>query len=99
MEKNRKIDFSIGIFDEISEAIREKIKKESNNCELYGLGVYTDDVIIKEYMTYPTKNIEERMKLVKELEGVDFVFPVNNTDVKEVKKIIEQACIEILKNR
>lgn len=99
MEKNKKIDFLIGIFDEISEAIKEKIKKQANNCELYGLGVYTDEVVIEKYMTYPVNKIEERMKLAKQLEGVDFVFPVNNTEAKELKKIVEQACIEILKNR
>lgn len=99
MEKRRKIDFSIGIFDEISDGIKEKIKKEADKCELYGLGVYTDEVVIEEYMTYPVKTIEERMKLAKQLEGVDFVFPVNKSDAKEVKKIVEQACIERLKNR
>lgn len=99
MEKIKKIDFSIGIFDEISDDIKEKIKKEASDCELYGLGIYTDEVVIEEYMTYPLKNIEERMKIAKQLEGVDFVFQVNKIDAKEVRKIVEQACIEILKNR
>lgn len=97
MEKNRKIDFSIGIFDEISETIKEKIKEESNNCELYGVGVYTDKIVIEEYMTYPVRKLEERMKLVKQLEGVDFVFSIDNTDTKEIRKIVEQACMDILK--
>ena len=97
MEKNRKIDFSIGIFDEISENIKEKIKQESSNCEFYGVGVYTDEVVINEYMTYPTRKIEERMQLVKQIEGVDFVFQVNTTDAKEIKRIVEKECIEILK--
>ena len=56
-------------------------------------------MVIEKYMTYPVNKIEERMKLAKQLEGVDFVFPVNNTEAKELKKIVEQACIEILKNR
>lgn len=99
MDKNRKIDFSIGIFDEISEAIKEKIKRESDNCELYGLGVYTDEIVIEEYKTYPRRKIEERMDLVKKLEGVDFVFSVNTTDTKEMKQIVEQACIEAIKNK
>ena len=99
MEKSKKIDFSIGIFDQISETIKERIKKESDECELYGLGIYTDEVIIQEYMTYPTKTLEERMEIAKQLEGVDFVFSINSTDVKEVKKIVEQACIEVLKNK
>lgn len=99
MEKNRKIDFSIGIFDQVSENIKEKIKNESKNCELYGIGVYTDEIVIQEYKTYPVKKFEDRMELAKQLEGVDFVFKVNNTDVKELKKIVEQACIKILNNK
>lgn len=99
MNKQRKIDFSIGIFDKISDVIIEKIKREAEKCELYGVGVYTDEIVLKEYMTYPVNTIEQRMKLAKQIEGVNFVFEVNNTDAKEVKKIIEQACIEVLKNK
>lgn len=99
MEKSKKIDFSIGIFDQISETIKDRIKKDSEKCELYGVGIYTDEVVVQEYMTYPTKKLKERMKVAKELEGVDFVFSINNTEVKELKKIVEQACIEILKNK
>ena len=99
MKKNKKVDFSIGIFDEISETIKDKIKKESDNCEIYGLGVYTDEIIIQEYMTYPVKKIEERIKRAKELDVVDFVFTVNTTDTKEIKKIVEKAFIEAIKNK
>ena len=99
MDKQRKIDFLLGIFDEVSETIKEKIKRESDNCEVYGLGVYTDEVVIEQYMTCPSKNIQERIESAKQIEGVDFVFPVNSTEAKEVKKIVEQACIEILKNK
>ena len=99
MDKQRKIDFSIGIFDKITDGIIEKIKREAEKCELYGVGVYTDEIIIKEYMTYPVNTTEQRMKLVRQIEGVDFVFKLNNTDTKEVKKIIEQACREALKNK
>ena len=99
MEKNKKIDFTIGIFDEISEEIKKKIKNESNNSELYGIGVYTDEVVIKDYMTYPVRKLDERMKLAKQLEGVDFVFSIDNTDEKEIRKIVEQACIKVLNNK
>lgn len=97
MGKNRKIDFSIGIFDGISDNIRKKVKREASNCELYGLGIYSDEIVIEKYNTYPIRKTEERMKLAKQLEGVDFVFLVSDTDKEELKKNIEQACIEVLK--
>ena len=98
MEKifKKKIDFSIGIFDVISESIKEKVKQDANNCELYGLGVYTDEVVIDKYNTYPSKKFEKRMEQASKINGVDFVFKVNTTDVKELKKIVEQAYKEFL---
>lgn len=99
MKKSKKIDFSIGIFDIISDSIKDKIKREASNCELYGLGVYTDEIVIEEYGTYPTKKFEDRMKSAKQIEGVDFVFKVNSTDIKELKRMIEQVYIKVLKNK
>lgn len=97
MEKIKKIDFSIGIFDEISENIKKRIKQESNNCEIYGIGVYADEIVKNKYNTYPMKNEEERMRIAKNIEDVDFVFLVNSTNVDEIKKIVEKACKERLK--
>ena len=99
MKKNKKIDFTIGIFDEITDVIKEKIKKESSNCELYGVGVYTDKIVEEEYKTHPRKNIKERIKLAKEIQGVDFVFLVDEAEPKKIKEIVEKACMEILKNK
>jgi len=97
MEKKKKIDFSIGIFDNISENIKERIKQESENCEIYGVGVYTDEIVKNKYNTYPMKNVEERMNLAKKIDGVDFVFLVDSTDINELKKIVEKVWKERLK--
>ena len=99
MEKNKKIDFSIGIFDDISENIKKRVKKEADNCEIYGVGVYSDEIVKNEYKTCPIRSEEERMNLVKNLEGVDFIFFVDSIDVNEIKKIVEKACKGVLKNR
>lgn len=98
-EKIKKIDFTIGIFENISDKIKDKIQKDSTKCETYGVGVYTNEFIINNYMTYPMKSQEERMKIAKEIPGVDFVFSVNSTDVNEVKKTIESVYTEYLKNK
>ena len=97
MEKKKKFDFSIGIFDNISENIKERIKQESENCEIYGVGVYTDEIVKNKYNTYPMKNVEERMNIAKKIDGVDFVFLVESTDINELKKIVENVLKERLK--
>lgn len=45
------------------------------------------------------KNLEERMNNVKQIEGVDFVFPVDTTDIEEMKKIVQQECVKFLENK
>ena len=97
MEKKKKFDFSIGIFDNISENIKERIKQESENCEIYGVGVYTDEIVKNKYNTYPMKSVEERMDFAKKIDGVDFVFLVESTDINELKKIVENVLKERLK--
>ena len=77
--------------------IKERIKQESENCEIYGVGVYTDEIVKNKYNTYPMKNVEERMNIAKKIDGVDFVFLVESTDINELKKIVENVLKERLK--
>lgn len=99
MENNKKkLGFSIGIFDNISDRIKSRILKESSECETYCVGVYTNEIITKKYMTYPLNTQEERMNIAKEIPGIDFVFPVNTTDIDEVKTIIEKEYYNFLNN-
>ena len=91
MEKMKKIDFSIGIYDDISENIKSKIKRESQKCEIYGVGIYSDSIVIENFKTYPMKNAEERIAQVKALKDVDFVFSVSDRDPKKVQEVAEDA--------
>lgn len=99
MEKMRKIDFSIGIYDDISENIKSKIKRESQKCEIYGVGIYSDSIVIENFKTYPMKNAEERIAQVKALKDVDFVFLVESMNAEDIKRSVESACMEFLKSR
>ena len=92
----KKLNFSIGVFDELSDNIKLKVNEESQKCKIYGVGVYTDRFIIDHLMTYPTNTLEERIKNVKALNGVDFVFPVDTSSPGKVKDIIENAYDEYL---
>lgn len=91
MENMKKIDFSIGIYDDISENIKSKIKRESQKCEIYGVGIYSDSIVIENFKTYPMKNAEERITQVKALKDVDFVFSVSDRDPKKVQEVAENA--------
>ncbi len=95
MEK-KKIDFCIGIFDNLTEKGLEKIRKDISNCEIYGIGVYTDDVVIKDFYTYPVNSLEKRMKVAKNIEGVKFVFPLNTSEPEKIKEIIRNEVTNFL---
>ena len=66
-EKIKKLDFSIGIFDNITDKIKKRIEKESNNCETYAVGIYTDEYIMENLLTYPSKTADERANIVNNI--------------------------------
>ena len=98
MEKNlKKFGFTIGIFDNITEKIKKDILEESKQYETFAVGIFTDSYIINNLFTYPLKTIEERIKMVEELEGVSFTFSVDSSDTNENKEKIEKAYAKFIK--
>lgn len=95
MEK-KKIDFCIGIFDNLTEKGLEKIKEDINNCEIYGIGVYTDNVVVEDFYTYPVNSLEKRMDIARSIDGVKFVFPLDTSDSEKLKEIIKNVTIKFL---
>ena len=96
MEK-KKIDVCLGIFDNLSEVSLQKIKNDVANCEIYGVGVYTDDIVIKKFKTQPLNSFEERLSTAKNIEGVDFAFAVDTEDKEKIKEIIKEEAIKYCK--
>lgn len=88
MEK-KKIDFCIGIFDDLSENGLEKIRKDIANCQIYAIGVYTEKIIIEEFFTQPINTLEKRMKTAKNIPGVSFVFPLDTNEPEKIKEIVK----------
>jgi len=95
MEK-KKIDFSIGIFDNLTKKGLEKIRSDIDKCEIYGIGVYTDDVVINEFYTYPVNNLEKRMEIARNIEGVKFVFQLDTSEPEKLKEIIRKEITNFL---
>ena len=98
MEK-KKVDFAIGIFDNLTEKGLEKIKLDINNSDVYGIGDYTDNVVINEFYTYPVNSLEKRMEVAKNIEGVNFVFPLNTSEPEKVKEIIRNEFTKYLNQK
>lgn len=94
MESKKEFDYTVGIFDLICRTIRKKVQEGAKKNITYGVGVYTDEFCELELMTYPMKNVEERMKIVESIEGVNFVFKVNTNDQEQIDKLAKQAYLE-----
>lgn len=97
--KKQKLGFSMGIFDILTSGIRTRIRKEAENCEVYAVGVYTDDFIEREFNTECLKNQEQRIMIAKELDGVDFIFSIDTRDATLAKQELESAYFEFLERK
>lgn len=95
MEK-KKIDFCIGIFDNLTESGIKKIKDDISKCEIYGIGVYAEDVVKESFFTNPINSLEKRMEIAKKIEGVKFVFPLDTNDIEKIKEIVKQEAVKYL---
>lgn len=95
MEK-KKIDFCIGIFDNLTENGIKKIKDDISKCEIYGIGVYTENVVKESFFTNPINSLEKRMEIAKKIEGVKFVFPLDTNDIEKIKEIVKQEAVKYL---
>lgn len=56
-----------------------QISNDKGN-KLFAIGIYDDNVCQALGLNKPIKPLEDRMKIVEQLRGVDFVFPVISTD-------------------
>lgn len=84
----KKLDFCIGIFDNLTDKGIAKIKEDIQNCEIYGIGVYTDEVVIN--------NLEKRMETAENIEGVKFVFKLDSSDSSKLKEIIKNETMKYI---
>lgn len=92
----KKLDFCIGIFDNLTDKGVAKIKEDIQNCEIYGIGVYTDEVVINDFYTYPVNNLEKRMATAENIEGVKFVFKLDSSDSSKLKEIIKNETMKYI---
>lgn len=85
MDENTEKEFhtTVGVFDVLSRSIRKKVKEEAKKEGHFGIGVLTDDYCEITLSTRPLKSTDERMEIAQNLDGVDFVFPVDRLSSME----------------
>lgn len=86
-----KFGFSLGIFEVLTPKIRKNIREAAEKYDIYALGVYTDDFVQRELNTACYKTTQQRMEIAEQLDGINFIFPVDTKDPNKAKMEIEEA--------
>lgn len=96
--------YQYGVFDilrakDLNELDRNiQLSKERGN-ELFAVGVYSADLCNILGISEPLKSLEDRMKIMEQITGVDFVFPVYALDENVISKYLKEAYKLYCQNR
>lgn len=90
------IAYSCGAWDVLRAKELEKLDKEiqlgrHEGAEYFGLGIYDDNLCEVLGLGKPLKNIDERMKIMEQIRGVDFVFKISSLQKDIVKESAEKS--------
>ena len=67
-----------------------QLSKEEGT-EVFGLGIYDSDLCENLGLSTPFKSIEDRMKIMQQIRGIDFVFPVHSLDNEQIETQVKKA--------
>jgi len=70
-------------------------KNEGSDC--FALGIYSTELCKELGISEPLKSQEDRMKIMEQIRGVDFTFPVNKLDENELLKTLKMAYSQYIK--
>lgn len=90
------IAYSCGAWDVLRANELEKLDREiqlgrHEGAEYFGLGIYDDNLCEVLGLGKPLKNIDERMKIMEQIRGVDFVFKISTLQRDIVKESAEKS--------
>ncbi len=98
------IAYSTGAYDILRENDLKDIDKQiqkskEKGIENFAIGIYEDNLCQALGLNKPLKSIEDRMKIMEKIRGVDFVFSIPSLDEKIVKEKIKEAFTEYNENK
>ena len=90
------IGYICGVFDILRAEDLQNIDMQiqlakQDGIKSFGLGIYEKELCENLGLTTPLKDVEDRMKIMQQVIGVDFVFKVPSLDKKIIQKNAEKA--------
>ena len=80
-----KIGYYYGAYDILRAADLRNLDRQiqiqkANGSKLFAVGIYEDGLCQAFGFNKPIKSIEDRMQIMSQMRGVDFVFPISSLD-------------------
>ena len=99
-----KIGYYYGAYDILRAADLRNLDRQiqiqkANGSKLFAVGIYEDGLCQALGFNKPIKSIEDRMQIMSQMRGVDFVFPISSLDETIIKERLKLALREHNRNR
>lgn len=97
------IAYSIGVFDILrAKDLQELDKKiqlsKQEGVKHFGIGIYENDLCEHLGFSTPLKSVEDRMNIMKNIRGIDFVFPVSTLQKDLLKDAVKNGYSSSMKS-
>lgn len=101
------ITYTYGSYDILRAKDLEELDKQiqvsrQEGSSSFGLGIFDENLCQVLGLNTPIKSLEDRMKIMQQIRGIDFVFPVQTLDKKILEDQAKKAYmsyLEVLKKR
>ena len=97
------ISYKVGVYDILRERDLRNLDREiqmsrAEGSNSFGVGIYSEELCDALGINKPLKPLEDRIKIMQQIRGVDFAFPVYSLDRELIKKQIEKVLEKLPKN-
>ena len=90
------LGYITGVYDILRKKDLERLDmamqvSQENGNDYFAIGVYDDELCEKLGLGEPLKKVEDRIKIIQYIYGVDFAFPISSIEEEEIKKSVKSA--------
>lgn len=98
------ISYTCGLFDilrakDLQDLDQQIQLSKEQGAQYFAIGIYDETLSEKLGLNTPLKSLEDRMNIMRQIRGIDFVFPVFTLEEKVLKKNIKEAYKEFLESQ
>lgn len=98
------IAYTHGVYDilrakDLQEIDRQIQLSRQDGSEYFGLGIYDSNLCEHLGLNSPLKSLQDRLDIMRQVRGVDFVFPISTLHEDVLKDVIKHAFVDFIRNK